>query len=105
MNIAGRRCHHGVEHGGVCDETPDHLTHLARGYRCADESLSVRRLRETVTTRGPKRTVVTCPTCGSKRIIGLTVDQAEVAPPDERPAVKCVRCGERIFSRPLSRPG
>jgi DNA-directed RNA polymerase subunit RPC12/RpoP len=50
-----------------------------------------------VTTRGPKRTVVTCPTCGSKRIIRLTFDQAELMPPDERPYLKCVGCGERIF--------
>ncbi|MHB8487569.1 MAG: hypothetical protein ACYDC4_00030 [Candidatus Dormibacteria bacterium] len=36
-------------------------------------------------------------TCGSKRIVPLNFDQAERVPPDERPLLKCVGCGERIY--------
>jgi hypothetical protein len=52
---------------------------------------------DTVVRHGPEWLGPICATCGSKRIIPLNFDQAELVPPEPRPVHKCVACGERIF--------
>ena len=55
-------------------------------------------LRGTLARHSPERDVLTCATCGSKRIIPLHFDQMELVPPDARPTHKCVSCGVRIYN-------
>ena len=40
---------------------------------------------------------MTCVTCGSARVIPLNFDQAQLTPPEVRPILQYVTCGERIL--------